>query len=72
MSKDVVKRLNKTKEGDKIRALVSHCNKEKLELEDMIVNLINDGDGWHFLDLDLNRTHEELSWNWDILDFRDI
>ena len=69
--KDTIKKLNKTKEGDKIRALIEHCN-TKLNEDDRIVNLINDGDGWHFLDLDLNRTHNELSWNWNIIDFRKI
>ena len=66
---DNLSKLNKVKEGQKIRALVEHCNK-KLNLEDMIVNLVCESDGWHFLDIDLNRTHEELAFNWDIVDFR--
>ena len=69
--KDVIQRLNKTQEGDKIRASIRHCD-GSLNEDDRIVNLMNDGDGWHFLDLDLNRTHNELSWNWDIVDFREI
>ena len=68
---EVLKKLNKTKEGDKIRAKIEHCN-PKFGGETHITNLINDGDGWHFLDLDLNRTHEELSYNWNIIDFRSI
>lgn len=63
--------LNKVREGEKIRALIRHCNPE-LNEDDRIVNLICESDGWHFLDLDMNRTHNELSWNWDIVDFRKI
>ena len=66
MSNNLLHELNKLEEGATIRATIRHCNK-KLALKDESVILTKTSDGWY-----IDGGPDELSYNWDIIDFKEI
>ncbi len=56
--------------GDTFTAKIRHCNK-KLEQPDQIVKLYHGEDNDYFQDENGERSCDELSWNWDVIAYKD-
>ena len=63
--KDVVERLDKLNQGDRIKAVIRNRN-SKLGLPDSYVLLISEEEGF------LTYDYSELNYNWEIIDFEII
>lgn len=55
--------------GDKIHAVIRHCVHDKHKLNDEKVDLYYGEDNWYFLDDNGERSHNELSWNWNVVKY---
>jgi len=56
--------------GFKIRAVIRHVNHKKLSLPDKKVDLELGDDNWRIIDKWGVTTPDELSWNWDIIKYK--